>query len=258
MKAQAIINRFVADGDPTPGASVTGVEQLGYVHHFHLWQEGEPVDAKIENPPEWGKGEYPVNWQGLSKRTEHIAGKMPICLEMEIGPSTYDFKFTQSVLPVMHVGAVSRRLGRVDCVYGQGWKTDNAVELDIAAYILYGCPDRLAVPLYGGWSPNWGAERKHPIERAKRLADSITFKDVRLALFISPLDLMTNLDMDFDEWRKVCRSTRSVCEQFDCDVVLWWDGGPSRPDYAEAEPHVAVFREVFTGFGGITKGGDDD
>ena len=253
MKAQAIINRFMAGGDPTPGASVTGVEQLGYIHHAHLWQEGEPVDAKIDSPSEWGKGEYPVNWEGLLERTRDIVYKMPVCLEMEIGASTYDLKFADTVSHVMHVGAVSSVLGGVDCVYGQGWQSDNAVELDIASWVLYGCPARLAVPLYGGWSPNWGADRKHRIERAQRLANAITYKAVRLALFISPHDPETGRDMDLREWRFVCQSTRQVCEWGDCDVVLWWDGGRDRPDYSEAEPHVAVFREVFAGLEGVTR-----
>ena len=251
MKAQAIINRFMADGDPTPGASVTGVEQLGYVHHWHLWQEGEPVDAKIETPSRWGKGGYPVNWDGLIGRTAHISDKMPVCLEMEIGSSVYDLVSVFDPPVVGHVGMVVAALNGVDCVYGQGWRSPNDVEFDIASYILYGYPDRLAVPLYGGWSHNWGAERKHQIKRASRLVNAITFKDVRLVLFISPYDDSRKGDMDLDEWRKVCRSTRSGCEHYDCDVVLWWDGGPDRPDYANAEPHVEVFREIFAGFEGI-------
>ena len=251
MKAQAIINRFMADGDPTPGVAVTGVEQLGYVHHAHLWQDGEPVDAKIENPSEWGKGEYPVNWGGTADRVRGIVGTHPVCLEMEIGPSVYDLENNGDCSQVRHVGGVVGALGGVDCVYGQGWRTVRSLLADLSAYVLYGCPDRLAVPLYGGWSPNWGADRKHPIERAKRLADAITYKPVRLVLFISPHNPETGRDMDLREWRMVCQSTRQVCEWGDCDVVLWWDGGRDRPDYSEAEPHVAVYREVFVGFEGV-------
>jgi hypothetical protein len=194
-----------------------------------------------------------VNWGGLDDRTAHTTG-MPVCLEMEIGSSTYDLNSVDDFSRVGHIGAVVGFFGDVDCVYGQGWRAEVDLEQDLAAYVLYGCPDRLAVPLYGGWSPNWGAERKHPVKRALRLSGSIAFKDVRLALFISPYDDVRKGDMDVHEWNKVCVSTRSVCEQSDCDVVMWWDGGPDRPDYAEAEPHVAVFREVFTGFDGITKG----
>ena len=270
MKAHAIINRFMADGDPTPGASVTGVAQLGYVHHAHLWQEGEAVDAEIENPSEWGKGKYPVNWEGLSSRVDRVVEGIaendigptmdtPICLEMEIGPSVYDLRAIEDVakspIPqVMHVGKAAGALGSVDCVYGQGWRTPGSLVNDLAAYTLYGCPDRLAVPLYGGWSLNWASERQQPIERANRLADAITFKTVRLALFISPYDDGRKGNMDLQEWRMVCQSMRVVCEHFDADVVMWWDGGRDRPDYAEAaEPHVAVFREVFAGFEGVVR-----
>ena len=261
MKAQAIINRFVHDGDPTPGASVTGVEQLGYVHSWHLWQEGETIDRQIESPSEWGKGEYPVNFEGLRGRVDSMTFEWdlnrdmpdtPICLEMEIGPSVYDLiDIPTGIDHVAHVGRVVGALGGVDCVYGQGWRTDRPLHTDLAAYALYGCPDRLAVPLYGGWSPDWGHDRRNRIERAKRLADAITFKPVRLALFISPYNDNRGGDMGLEEWDRVCVSTRQVCEYFDADVVMWWDGGQDRRPYSDAEPFVAVYREAFAGFEGV-------
>lgn len=262
MNTHIILNRFA--GVP----SYIGINRANYIHHWHLHQLGEPIDAQIKEPDKWGKGAYPVNFDGLRERTgvarlnqshrnNGYASGQPLVLEMEVGQRVFDYRDDRDRLALAHIGKVVRALGGVDCVYGHGWgfqvgwntKPDDSelwkVNLanDLAAYTLYGCPDRLAVTMYGKWSHRWLPDRAHRIERARRLADAITYKPVKPVLFISPF-VADEGDMYLDHWRWTCDATRFVCNKMDADTMIWWDGGPDRRPYEYARPYVEAAKEV--------------
>lgn len=265
MNTHIILNRWQDQPDDI------GIPRAGYVHHWHLHQDGEPVDAQIDDPDPWGKGAYPVNFDGLRYRTvgqrlaqmnykylaQNESDRQPLVLEMEVGQRVFDYRYDRDRLALAHIGRVVRALGGVDCVYGHGWSQQHRVghgipydmRPDLAVYTLIGCPDRLAVSMYGKWDHHWLPDRAHRIERAKRLADAITYKAVRPVLFISPFVAgYPHLpgDMYVADWIRTCEATRTVCEQKDCDAMIWWDGGKERRPYEEARPYVEAAREVLT------------
>lgn len=255
MNTHIILNRF--DDQPDD----IGISRAGYVHHWHLHQPGEPIDAQIEEPDEWGKGAYPVNFDGLRSRASRLRYTYdpaketptfhPLVLEMEVGQGAFDYRHERDRLALAHIGRVVRALGGVDCVYGHGWSQQHRIghgipfnmRPDLAVYTLIGCPDRLAVSMYGAWDHYWLPDRAHRIERAKRLADAITYKPVRPVLFISPF-VAGDGDMSVADWTRTCVATRTVCEQMDCDAMIWWDGGKDRRPYEEASPYIEAAREV--------------
>lgn len=248
MDTHIILNRFRDQPDDI------GIPRAGYVHHWHLWQDGEPIDAQIAEPDPWGKGHYPVNFDGLVERAEpHIieyaCHKVPLVLEMEVGQRVFDYRHQRDRLALEHIGKVVGALGGVDCVYGNGWGfnlhlgDEMTLESDLAAYSLIGCPDRLAITAYGKWDHPWALNLAPKIDRAKRLCDAIHWKTVNPVLFISPYVHPTG-DVSLDDWRRTCEATRNVCEQMDCDAMIWWDGGRNRRPYEEARPYVEAAKEV--------------
>jgi len=239
-----------------------GIERLARVNHWHLHNTdgqhdaGDPVP--VETPDEWlpgtvheyGKSAYPVNWDGLRSRMPDG----PRYLEMEIGPSVY-----KEGADFAQLGYVGKVAGVVepDCVYGNSWSpgpydTDSFAELqgDISTYALIGCPDRLAVSLYGAWSLRWAGERADKIARACRLADAIQWKTVRPVCFISPFVEKTATTpahtMGDDEWWRVCMATLVLCSEVGADALVWWDGGNPRAAWTDAEQRkVDIINDVW-------------
>jgi hypothetical protein len=249
VRVHATINRFADTPDDI------GIPKASYVHHWHLHRPGEAVDAEIAEPDRWGKGPYPVNFDGLAKRTwpaeDAEYREQPTVLEMEVGQQVFDYRDTRDRLALEHVGKVVGALGGVDCVYGHGWSNedpccfqgDTPVCYDLASYCLIGCPDRLAISAYGEWDHHWAPNLKPKIDRAKRLADAIKWKPVCPVLFISPF-VAREGDMPLDEWRMLCVAAHEVAGQTGSDLMIWWDGGPKRRPYLAIEDYIDTAREV--------------
>jgi hypothetical protein len=239
--------------------------KVSYIHHWHLHRPGETIDAQIEEPDRWGKGPYPVNFDGLLTRTVNArhdrdiylghaypegenSGK-PLLLEMEVGQQVFDYRHERDRLALEHIGKVVGALGGVDCVYGNGWGfhlhlgDEMMLVDDLAAYALIGCPDRLAITAYGKWDHHWAPNLKPKIDRANRLADAIKWKQVNPVLFISPF-VARQGDMTLSEWNSTCHGARKVADLTACDLMIWWDGGPNRRPYVEAEPYIIIARQV--------------
>lgn len=140
-------------------------------------------------------------------------------------------------------------MGGVDHIYGNFYKGKPVNELtlqsDLATYTLTGCPDRLAISFYGEWSQHWGSERYPYVQRSLMLANSITFKDVRVVAYISPYNSATGKLHSLEDWSRICTATLTICRQYDIDAMLWADGTRSRIDYSIIEPYVQLYYNCF-------------
>lgn len=240
-----------------------GIERLARVNHWHLHDpehkiypitSPEETEAPDERMPgmlnSGGKSHYPVNWDGLRSRLPDG----PRYLEMEIGPSVY-----REGADFAQLGYVGKVAGVVqpDCVYGNSWSPgphapDSFAEMraDLSTYALIGCPDRIAVSLYGAWSLRWAGERADRIARACRLAGVIQWKTVRPVCFISPHVARNGntpaYTMGDDEWWRVCMATLVLCSEVGADALMWWDGGNPRAAWTDAEQRkVDILTDVW-------------